>query len=227
MWDIYAKNYDRATLSFSAYQELMKEVLDKLELRNGDMILDMGCGTGNLEKLAQKNSDANYQFKGLDISLNMLNIAKKKLKNDKRFSLKQFDLNNELDFPNATFNKVVMIHSLYTLKDLSSVLQNLRKVMKPGAQLHIVNPLKGASISQMMNYEMQKSGLILFTLKLLVTIPANIINRIISSKASKSEFHFLTNEEYVILLEKNGFNLKESSLVYANQSTYLISELVQ
>lgn len=223
MWDIYAKNYDTAVLSFSAYKELMQKVIENLDLRSDDYVLDLGCGTGNLENFI-KHSDLDFKFECVDISENMLKVARKKLKGDTRFNFSQRDLNEDLNY-GKVFSKAIMVHSLYTLKDLDSILQNISSVLKEGGELHIVNPLEGADINKMMKYELAKSGFILFFLKLLITIPANIINRVIARKASSKDFHFLSSEEYIVLLGKNGFAIKETFLVYANQSTYLISKL--
>ncbi len=226
MWNIYAKNYDSATLSFTAYKELMQLVIENLKVTNKDSILDMGCGTGNLEDILAE-SDTDFSLVGLDISNEMLRVAQRKVRDDTRFNFKNFDLNMELTFESNSFNKVVMIHSLYTLNNLDSVLQNVKGVLVNGGELHIVNPLKDAQINKMVSYELKKSGVFVFIIKLLLTIPANIINRLIAKKADANEFHFLTNEEYILLLEKNGFSVVETSLVYANQSTYIISKITK
>jgi len=47
-WDIYAKLYDTLNL-LEPYQRLHQEVLQSLELKGGERILDAGCGTGNFE----------------------------------------------------------------------------------------------------------------------------------------------------------------------------------
>jgi len=217
-------NYDTAVLRFSAYKELIEKVSNDINLEKGDSVLDLGCGTGNLENRVKSNP-LEFSFEGLDNSPVMLNIAKRKLKNDSRFKFSLGDINEDFKFENETFSKVVMLHSLYAVEDLNSTLQNIARVLKPGGELHIVNPLKNADRSQMVKYELNRSGLFLFILKLLITLPAQIVNSLISKRVKKGYYHFLSNEEYIILLEKNGFSVELTSLVYANQSTYIISKL--
>jgi|SRR3990170_1538389 len=63
-WDIYAKLYDTLNL-LEPYQRLHREVLQSLELKGGERILDAGCGTGNFEKLLSGKGISNksrYEF---------------------------------------------------------------------------------------------------------------------------------------------------------------------
>jgi len=57
---------------------LHREVLDKLELKGGEHILDAGCGTGNFEKLLQNKGLNNIKVEALDFSQAMLKRAKQK-----------------------------------------------------------------------------------------------------------------------------------------------------
>ena len=45
-WDIYAKLYDTLNL-LQPYRDLHRQVLESLDLKDGELILDAGCGTGN------------------------------------------------------------------------------------------------------------------------------------------------------------------------------------
>ena len=76
-WDIYAKLYDTLNL-LEPYQRLHQEVLQSLELKGGELILDAGCGTGNFEKLLQNTGLNNVKIEALDFSQAMLKRAKRK-----------------------------------------------------------------------------------------------------------------------------------------------------
>ena len=76
-WDVYDKLYDTLNL-LEPYQRLHREVLDKLELKGGERILDAGCGTGNFEKLLQNEGLNNVKIEALDFSQTMLKRAKRK-----------------------------------------------------------------------------------------------------------------------------------------------------
>ena len=74
-----------ATFYDNWYKTTLGEFVDKVEtecafgllsLTEGGKIIDIGCGTGNFSiKLAKKH----YEVVGIDISKNMLDIARKKV----------------------------------------------------------------------------------------------------------------------------------------------------
>lgn len=218
-WNIYAKTYDKATNNFSAYRELMSIVVEKLSIKDNDKILDLGCGTGNLEHLIKKN-DNNFSLLGLDVSEAMLAFAKNKV-NDSRILFKMHNLNLDLDVKDNTIDKVVMIHSLYTISDLNKMLIEIKRVLKPNGEFIVVNPLKNANMKIMMKYEEAKIGKFRLYLKIIRLLPAMIFNKIISGRAKKNQYHFLTKEEYSDLFSRNGYNLVESFGVYAGQSLFM------
>lgn len=68
--------YDALMGDYSSIQSLTKKLINKY-LPEGSSILELGCGTGNiLQSLGNK-----YKLFGLDNSMGMLKIAKKKLPN--------------------------------------------------------------------------------------------------------------------------------------------------
>ena len=126
-WDIYAKLYDTLNL-LEPYQRLHREVLDKLELKGGEHILDAGCGTGNFEKLLQNKGLNNIKVEALDFSQAMLKRAKRKNGNHS-FNFQHFDLNNKLPFPDNHFDRVVSINSLYALNNPKTVLREFSRTL--------------------------------------------------------------------------------------------------
>ena len=76
-WDIYAKLYDTLNL-LQPYRDLHRQVLEPLDLKGGERILDAGCGTGNFEKLLQNTGLNNVKIEALDFSQAMLKRAKQK-----------------------------------------------------------------------------------------------------------------------------------------------------
>ncbi|PIS42386.1 MAG: hypothetical protein COT24_03840 [Candidatus Kerfeldbacteria bacterium CG08_land_8_20_14_0_20_40_16] len=58
-WNIYAFFYDLGLKIWFPYKHLIRDVLNKLKVSDGDYILDAGCGTGYLilEILKQSNKD--------------------------------------------------------------------------------------------------------------------------------------------------------------------------
>ncbi len=114
----------------NAVIELLKKYLPK---KNGNIILDAGCGTGSLIKKIKSFG----KIWGIDASSEALKFAKKNgLKNVLKASVEK------IPFENNTFDAVISIDVLYH-KEVKSDLKALRefkRVLKPGGILIIKNP---------------------------------------------------------------------------------------
>ncbi|MFA6073437.1 MAG: class I SAM-dependent methyltransferase [Candidatus Woesearchaeota archaeon] len=107
----YDKNVKNETNPVRAgYQDLLNWV--KLNTHNSKIIVDLGCGTGNtIQKI--NNFEKAYC---IDISSNMLSIAKKKLKNKKNIIFIKSDL---LEFfsnhKNLKANTIISTYAIHHL----------------------------------------------------------------------------------------------------------------
>ena len=110
LFDEWPEAYDRwfttpiGSLVRKYEAELM---LDLLKPKQGEIILDAGCGTGIFTTDILSSGS---QVIGLDISLSMLIQAKKKLK-EYPFWIILADMLN-LPFPGSSFDKVVSVTAL-------------------------------------------------------------------------------------------------------------------
>ena len=100
-------------------------ILDLLKPKQGEILLDAGCGTG-LFTLDFLSSDS--RVVGLDISLPMLIQAAKKLKGHP-FQMVLADVLS-LPFPENTFDKVVSVTTLEFIKDAKIAVKELFRVTK-------------------------------------------------------------------------------------------------
>lgn len=94
-------------------------------------LLEIGVGNGSHLPLY-----ASHEITGIDISEAMLNKAKRFQRNN--IELKIMNGENLL-FPEASFDYVVMSHVLAVTKDPDQLLLQVHKVLKPGGQLFILN----------------------------------------------------------------------------------------
>ena len=78
MFNQIARNYDLMNfiMSFGNHKKWEKEIIKSVN-KNNMKILDVACGTGSLTKELIKINNQNHII-GLDFSLSMLSIAKKK-----------------------------------------------------------------------------------------------------------------------------------------------------
>lgn len=100
-----------------------------IELHPGMKILDIGCGTGNFSlKLGRKGC----QVTGIDISEEMLEIAKLKSIQEKlSINFMQMDVNH-LQFEEALFDAVFSMAAFEFIQDINNVLNQIYKTVKPG-----------------------------------------------------------------------------------------------
>jgi ubiquinone/menaquinone biosynthesis C-methylase UbiE len=102
-------------------------ILDLLEPKQGEIILDAGCGTGvfTLDILSSSS-----KVTGVDISLPMILHAGKKLKGFP-FQMVLADIFN-LPFPESSFDKVVSVTALEFIEDAKGAVEELFRVTQRG-----------------------------------------------------------------------------------------------
>lgn len=132
------KGYVFSSLSF------LKEWM---HLAGNEKILDVACGTGVLEELIVKEHPS-QSMTGVDISENMLNVAKRKLA---AYSSVTFfhAAGTNLPFADDTFDLVVCASSFHYFDDPVSSLQQMKRVLKRGGRLIILDWCRDYLICQL------------------------------------------------------------------------------
>ncbi len=139
--DILAPVYDRCCPKIGLGRQFRQETLRQAELKNNEHILDVGCGTGILTRLAAKSVGPDGRAVGIDPAAKMLAIAKKNAEAEK--SLAEFKLAaiEGLPFEKNSFDCVLsslMLHHLPPgLKDKG--LSEVFRVLKPGGRFVLVD----------------------------------------------------------------------------------------
>ncbi|PIV23806.1 MAG: class I SAM-dependent methyltransferase [Deltaproteobacteria bacterium CG_4_8_14_3_um_filter_45_9] len=133
LFDEWPEAYDRwfTTLIGSLVRKHEAQlILHLLKPKQGEVILDAGCGTGVfiLDILSMGS-----QVIGLDISFPMLIQAGKKLKGFP-FQMVVADILN-LPFPENSFDKVISVTALEFIKDAKGAVEELFRVTKKGGTI--------------------------------------------------------------------------------------------
>jgi len=120
------------------YDETLSRILEKASVKDGDLVLDIGTGTGNL---AVKFLERGCEVIGLDPSAKLLEIAEPKVVEWKgRFQVRLCeDPFLKIPFPEQTFNVIASTFSIHHLSDDAKQLsvREMKRVLKLDGQIII------------------------------------------------------------------------------------------
>lgn len=213
MYSFFYDNLNRLT----PYRNMLKEVCNEINHGEGTIVLDAGCGTGNLCELLSMNPS--IKLVGIDASKSMLQIARTKLRNNMNVTLKNADLNSPLEFENESFNCVVLTNVLYALRNPLQVLEEIHRILKLGGKLIIVNPVYNPKILKIyyehctLNPNLVSEITLFFNL-----LVVGLLNAIIVKKGKQKQFYFLKGEELVDILRQKDFKKINTRLTYSEQA---------
>ena len=116
------------------------QLLDRADLRRGQRVLEIGCGTGNLlTALGRRGLD--IEAVGVDPDPAALRRARRKAVRRKLPIRYERGFAGALPLPDAGFDRVLssfMLHHLEGEERLRA-LREVRRVLRPGGQVHIVD----------------------------------------------------------------------------------------
>ena len=113
----------------------MRVVLEYLDIRQGERVLDCGCGLGWFTHVLRELHDC--RLAATDTDLPRLAVARRETRAD--VSVAAADI-LALPYADASFDKVVLSEVLEHVPDDEAALSEVRRVMKPGATVAITVP---------------------------------------------------------------------------------------
>lgn len=115
-------------------QGWLRWVFAQLEIRPGDRVLEVGCGSGALWGENRSLVPTGCRITLTDHSLGMVQAARRTLGNHSvRFGLADAQA---LPFPNATFDVVIANHMLFHVPDIARALMQVQRLLKVGGALY-------------------------------------------------------------------------------------------
>ncbi len=113
-----------------------------LAVKKNNVLLDIGCGSGNLFPIFSKKLGASGMIVGLDQSSELLAEAQKtKIKTRK--ILMRWDMNQEFPFLADNFDGIISTFAIYYVDNVSVMTQEMRRVLKTGATVILLGPGDG------------------------------------------------------------------------------------
>ena len=155
--DIYSKiapHYDQFIKLYNGfwqifgfrYEDWRKKAISVLNLKEGQTVIDLGCGTGlnfpHINKLVGNSG----QIIGVDISNSMLVMAKKRIEKNNWKNVSLF-LDDMADYKiPQEVDAIISTYSLGLSKSFDKIIQNAYHALKPGGRL-VVLGLKNENLS--------------------------------------------------------------------------------
>jgi len=118
-------------------------LFEKLQLKKGFNVLDVGCGRGNhIIKIAEKFSESNYY--GIDISEDSIkNAIKSAEEKNLKINFICGDASDTSKLQNKFFDIIISVYALYYVKDTQKMLSSLKEKIKDGGRIAVMSPYKG------------------------------------------------------------------------------------
>lgn len=109
-----------------------RNISRELHLQGGERILELGSGLGLLGKAIKDEVDGNLEFYGVELAMNPAAKSKENL-----IEPTQADVIN-LPFANESFDAIVSTDVLEHIPDAEAVVEEIKRVLGPGAKAFIV-----------------------------------------------------------------------------------------
>ena len=131
-----ADHFDDGPLAF--WDRYGRRTVERLSLARGSSVLDVGCGSGASAIPAAINVGPQGRVTGIDLAERLLAIARSKslAQNLHNVDFQRADM-TALGYPDASFDAVVSVFSLFFVTDMVAEVRELWRVLRPGGKLAI------------------------------------------------------------------------------------------
>lgn len=138
VFDTVTEQYDimNDAMSFGIHRLWKEFVVRTAHLQDGQTILDLAAGTGDLSALIHKRLNGRCTLLSSDINQSMLSRGRDRLLDKGCYENIHFVQANAeyLPFPDNTFDRVFMGFGLRNVTDKTKALENIYRCLKPGGQ---------------------------------------------------------------------------------------------
>jgi demethylmenaquinone methyltransferase/2-methoxy-6-polyprenyl-1,4-benzoquinol methylase len=207
MFDSISSHYDLLNhlLSLNIDKTWRRKAINCLNITDkSDTILDVACGSGDMSRLIERKCHR-AKIIGMDFSLNMLKIAKKKIN---RTSLVLADVYSA-PFKDGIFDKIIVAFGFRNFPDKKDALKKLYRLLNQNGVLCILElsiPEKNKLFSLFFNFYFKRvlpliGGIVSRNFKAYNYLPASVYNfpreeilkeMILASEFKRVNFYYMT-----------------------------------
>jgi ubiquinone/menaquinone biosynthesis C-methylase UbiE len=132
-------------LSLGREQAMRRMTVDLAELQPGENVLDVGCGTGTLTRLARERVGESGKVYGIDAAPQMITVARQKAARHNLDIDFQVGMIEQLAFPDDSFDVVLSSLMMHHLPEelKRQGLAEIVRVLKPGGRLLVLDLMSG------------------------------------------------------------------------------------
>jgi demethylmenaquinone methyltransferase/2-methoxy-6-polyprenyl-1,4-benzoquinol methylase len=116
----------------------LREVVAGLDIGQAEVVLDLGCGTGNLTALLAESLSARARIVAADLSEGMLERAREKLPDEPRIEWVHADA-AELPLPDGGIDRVICLSTWPHFAEPERIAGELHRILRPGGLFHVLH----------------------------------------------------------------------------------------
>ncbi len=131
-----ADHFDDAPLAF--WDKYGRSTIERLRLKPGSFVLDVGCGSGASAIPAAKAVGSRGRVIGVDLAERLLALAQAKAEAQKltNIEFRQADMTG-LGYPDESFDAVVCVFAIFFVPDMVKQVRELWRMVRRGGQIAI------------------------------------------------------------------------------------------
>jgi ubiquinone/menaquinone biosynthesis C-methylase UbiE len=205
----YGVVYDYIVERFPPYRALHEEVLKLVEAavpaganRREIRVLDVACGPGNF---TLHLAAAGFEVVGVDAYASLVELAreKRRARHLANLAFRHAAVARGGVFPEAAFDQVVNIHSLYVQPEPQRFLREVHRVLKPGGHAIFVNFTRRVWLGSTVRELKRREGLGAALRSLLWVLP----NSVFEATRKRVRPQYWAEQEFAAHLEEAGFRV--------------------